>query len=149
MFQSLWMWTENKYIYIHVYNTDVFQLSTIFVFGSLFNNYMTLNNLPLFDIWNKLFFSNFLNTFALISTNWTAEQKEEETQSKTNRSNVTLQHVCVMYVSCLCHVCHVCVMSVSCLCHVCVMYVSCLCHVCVMSVSCMCHVCVMSVSCMY
>lgn len=37
---------------------------------------MTLTNLPLLDIWNKLFLSNFLNTLPLISTNCVWERTE-------------------------------------------------------------------------
>lgn len=58
---------------------------------------ISMNILPLLDIWNKLFFPNFLNTLPLISTNcWRGENRNTLT-CKTN--TLMPQYICdFMYV---------------------------------------------------
>lgn len=58
-----------------------------------------LDSSPLLDIWNKLFFSNFLNTLPLISTNYVWEKRKKKdrnvvstfmTKNKNRRQIITV-----------------------------------------------------------
>lgn len=62
---------KKLYIFHLQHELNVDQLWLFLIHGKI-----SLNILPLLDIWNKLFFPNFLNTLPLISTNcWRGENK--------------------------------------------------------------------------